>query len=270
MLKHALQPRWIASLVLVLLLVTLFVGLSAWQVSRAQHKNDVVASADLNEVKPFNDVLAAQVPMGNEKSDQLVAVSGHFLDMQVAVKDRVYDGQKGYWVVTMFEVDGAHMGEAAGLADAPRKPIAVPVIRGWAATEDQALHAAIPYKDMSIVARIGPTEGPVPQVGERTVMSVSTAQLVNFFDVYSYGGILFPDQDSWAQVAPELKYVGLTPAQDGGLDLQSAFYAVEWLVFAGFALYIWFQMLRDSYDKHRSEQSGQQEFVVVKEPGEHL
>src|SRR5699024_11823655 len=52
-------------------------------------------------------------------SDQRVGLSGRYLpDMQVLVTDRLHEGESGFWVVTMFEVDGAEVGEEAQLAGA--------------------------------------------------------------------------------------------------------------------------------------------------------
>ena len=62
-----------------LVLVSCFVGLSAWQVDRAQHKNDVVAAADVDELKPFNDVMGAQAPMPGILADQRVSLTGRWL-----------------------------------------------------------------------------------------------------------------------------------------------------------------------------------------------
>ena len=62
----------------------------------------------------------------------------------------------------------------------------------------------------------------------------------------------------------------LEKQEDGGLDLQSAAYAVEWLVFAAFALYIWWRLLRDAYvtQRARAAEAGPVEYVVVKAAGE--
>ena len=99
------------SLLLVLVLVTCFVGLSAWQVDRAQHKNDVTDSAGVDELKDFNDVMDAQAPMPGILADQRVSLSGHWIpDAQVVIPGRVQDGDSGYWVVTMFAPPGAPLG----------------------------------------------------------------------------------------------------------------------------------------------------------------
>ncbi|HJF76657.1 MAG TPA: SURF1 family protein, partial [Brevibacterium linens] len=113
------------------MLVTCFVGLSAWQVDRAQHKNDVAESSGVNELKDFNDVMDAQAPMPGILADQRVSLSGHWIpDAQIVIPGRVQDGESGYWVVTMFAPDGGHLGEDVDVANAEEKTIAIPVVRG--------------------------------------------------------------------------------------------------------------------------------------------
>lgn len=278
MLRLALTPRWLGFLALVLVLVTAFVGLSAWQVSRAQHKNDVTAAQDVDTVRPFTEVLDAQVPMPGYLSDQMVEMTGHYLpDMQVVVTERYQDGTEGFWVVTMFAPDGARLGEeAADVANDPAyadTPIAVPVVRGWTADEDLAMHSRAATGEVTLVGRLGPNEAPQNTHGlpDGQVRTVSAPQLVNDFDVFTYSGYVFPETESGAGASAAtggLVNVGLEKQESGGIDLQSAAYAAEWLFFAGFAIYIWWRLLRDAYLRQRDEEDGPQEFVVVKPAGQ--
>ncbi|RBP68198.1 cytochrome oxidase assembly protein ShyY1 [Brevibacterium sanguinis] len=279
----ALTPRWLGSLLLVLVLVTCFVGLSAWQVDRAQHKNDVTDAQNVEELKPFNDVMAAQVPMPGILADQRVSLTGHWLpDAQVVVPGRVLDGADGYWVVTMFAPDGARLGEEATL-DPEGKTIAIPVLRGFTTDEATASRSRAESGPVEMIARIGPVEGPMPtaDLPDGQVHTVSTSQLINLFpDVLTYSGFLIPE--SATGPAASVGTGGLTAVpptttrDEGGFDLQSAVYAAEWLIFAGMALYMWWQLLRDDFLRRRlegtdggSQHSGNQaEYVVVKAAGE--
>ena len=275
MLKLALTPRWLGFLALVLVLATIFVGLSMWQVDRAQHKNDVIEAQDIDVVKPLNDVLDAQVTMPGLLSDQRVSASGHYLpDMQVLVTDRTHDGESGFWVVTMFEVDGAQVGDDAQLATADTataEPIAIPVVRGWIPETALAAAHPPPAGDVSLTARLGPVEGPEPasDLPDGQVRTVSASQLVNFFDVYSYSGILFPEDGAMTGAGADMVWVDLQKQEDGGFDWQSAIYAVEWIFFAGFAFYIWFTLLRDAHRQQQEQESGKPvEYVIVKQAGQ--
>jgi len=265
-------------LALVLLLATAFVGLSYWQLNRAQHKNDAISSQDIETVKDFNEVVQAQVPQPGLVADQRVKLTGHYLpDAQVAVTGRYHDGTEGFWVVTMFVPDDARFGEAAGLPAAAEadetRPIAIPVVRGWVESEEAAMSSRAHDGPVEMTARLGPIEGPESTEGlpAGQVRTVSTSQLVNLFDIYTYSGYLFPEQDSGpgASAAVDgLTRVHLTADESGGFDLQSGVYALEWLFFAGFAFYIWWRLLRDAHLAQQRATAGKTvDYVVVKPAG---
>ena len=269
------------SLLLVLVLVTCFVGLSAWQVDRAQHKNDVTESAEVDELKDFNDVMDAQAPMPGILADQRVSLSGHWIpDAQVVIPGRVQDGDSGYWVVTMFAPDGAHLGEGVKVANAEKKTIAIPVVRGFATDEDTAMNSEARDGQVELTARIGPIEGPVEgnDLPDGQVHTVSTSQIINLFpDLLTYSGFLIPETADGAAASvgiDGLEQVPTTTTRDeGGFDLQSAVYALEWIIFAAMALYMWFQLLRDDYVRRRLGEDSQDsekrvEYVVVKPAGD--
>ena len=275
MLRLALTPRWLSFLALVLVLASIFVGLSMWQVDRAQHKNDVLTAQDVDTMRPFNDVLDAQVPMPQRLVDQRVSLSGRYLpDAEVLVTDRIHEGDSGFWVVTMFEVAGAQLGEEAQLSSpdtATAKPIAIPVIRGWVADAASAADHPAPAGDIDMEARLGPVEGPLQasDLPDGQVRSVSTSQLINMFDVHTYSGVLFPEHASMTGAGDGMPHVDLEAQEDGkGVDWQSAIYALEWIFFAGFAFYIWFQLLRDAHRAQQQEEfGGPTEYVIVKQAG---
>ncbi|HHX45858.1 MAG TPA: SURF1 family protein [Brevibacterium sp.] len=269
------------SLLLVLVLVTCFVGLSAWQVDRAQHKNDVTDSAGVDELKDFNEVMDAQAPMPGILADQRVSLSGHWIpDAQVVIPGRVQDGDSGYWVVTMFAPDGAHLGEGVKVADAEKKTIAIPVVRGFTTDEDTAMNSEARDGQVELTARIGPIEGPVEgnDLPDGQVHTVSTSQIINLFpDLLTYSGFLIPETADGAAASvgtDGLEQVPTTTTRDeGGFDLQSAVYALEWIIFAAMALYMWFQLLRDDYVRRRLGEDSQDsekrvEYVVVKPAGD--
>ena len=263
------------------MLVTCFVGLSAWQVDRAQHKNDVTDSAGVDELKDFNDVMDAQAPMPGILADQRVSLSGHWIpDAQVVIPGRVQDGDSGYWVVTMFAPDGAHLGEGVKVADAEKKTIAIPVVRGFTTDEDTAMNSEALDGQVELTARIGPIEGPVEgnDLPDGQVHTVSTSQIINLFpDLLTYSGFLIPETADGAAASvgtDGLEQVPTTTTRDeGGFDLQSAVYALEWIIFAAMALYMWFQLLRDDYVRRRLGEDSQDsekrvEYVVVKPAGD--
>nr|WP_051501417.1 SURF1 family cytochrome oxidase biogenesis protein [Nesterenkonia sp. AN1] len=107
MLKTALQPKWIGTLALALVLATVFVVLSAWQFSESSSEPPPTQEITENPV-PLTEVHAPMQPMTVAQADQIVELSGEFLaDTQVIIDERLQDGTSGYWVVAAFRPEDA-------------------------------------------------------------------------------------------------------------------------------------------------------------------
>ncbi|MFJ5954807.1 SURF1 family protein [Paenarthrobacter sp. NPDC092416] len=248
MLKTALKPRWIAGLVFALLLSGVFVLLSQWQLSRST-QHDAPVPTSIEEVKPLLDVLQPGQFFPGSVSDQMVSATGSYDPAkQVLVEGRLHDGQKGFWIVSAFAVDKAPA--LKGVAASPGTWI--PVARGWVADAAQA--GPPPSGTISVTGRLLPSEAPLPNVdaGPGRASAVSVAELINKWEVSSYPGFVAATSET-AGGAPvdardELKPLNI-PAQPPAQQVNwlNLFYSVEWVVFAGFALYIWWRMVADDY-----------------------
>ncbi len=245
MLKTALKPRWIAALVLALALSTVFVLLSQWQFSSSQSEPPP-PPGETETVKPLTDVFEPGVPMMAATADQMVSLDGRFVpDEQVLVQGRLQDGDSGLWVVDAFTVDGVEQF---------REDVVIPVVRGW--IKDPADAVPAPEGEATVVGRLLPTEAPLP--GARPagqVASLSVAELINRWDVPSYAGFVVGTGFTVAGkdlgtatdgTAMQPVVVGPQP-QEAPVNWMNIFYAVEWVVFAGFAIFLWWRLVADDY-----------------------
>lgn len=256
MLKTALKPRWIAALLLALVLSTVFVLLSQWQFSSAQ---DVAPPrpSSTEQVKPLTEVFEPGTPMLAKTADQMVATSGHYLpNKQVLVEGRLQDDEAGYWVVTAFVVDDAPSLEGKGGGENP----VIPVARGW--IEDPAQAGQAPAGELKLTGRLLPTEAPIVDEEKGSPLpSLSVAELINIWDVASYSGFVVADETladgtpvgaaSDGNVLEEIQ-VSAQP-QDTPVNWLNIFYAIEWFVFAGFAFFLWWRLVADDYRRSLEE-----------------
>jgi len=243
-----LRPRWIGALLLALVLAGGFAWLGQWQLERAVESGKVI-DAPSETVLPLASVAKPGGPITDVATGQLVTLDGSFVptDYQL-LEGRLNRGRAGWWVV-------AHLTLAEPGADG--KPVAMAVARGWTADKSTAESvvarlSAQPATDQTIVGRLLPTEAPEVPADKKhpTVMStMSVAALYNLWtgvddtDVYS------------AYVVDRTAPQGLDridsppPIQQNTLNWLNIFYAAEWIIFAGFAIFFWYRLVKDAKEK---------------------
>jgi cytochrome oxidase assembly protein ShyY1 len=250
-LKTALKPRWIAGLVFAIVISGVFVLLSQWQFGRSTQPEAPVSSGT-EDSKPLTEVLRPGEFFHGSVADQMVTAKGSYdADKQVLVPGRLHDGATGYWVVSAFAVQDAPVLSGAGAS--PRTWI--PVARGWVA--DAAEAGAPPSGTVELTGRLLPSEAPLPNTAPERgfATAVSVAELINVWEVSSYPGFVAATSEvangadvSAAAVSSQLKPLNIGPQPPPQkVNWLNLFYSVEWIVFAGFALFIWWRMVKDDY-----------------------
>lgn len=255
--KTALKPRWIAGFVFAIAVSGVFVLLSQWQFGRSTQP-EVPTNPATEQVRPLTDTLHPGEFFHGTDADQMVSAQGSYDPAkQLLVPGRLHDGKTGYWVVSAFAVDGAPA--LTGAAASPQTWI--PVARGWVAEPGDA--PAPPSGTLELTGRLLPSEAPVPgtapKPGEATAVSV--AELINYWEVSSYPGFVAATAEvangvdvSAAAVQGELLPLDIgpqPPAQQ--INWLNLFYSLEWVVFAGFALFIWWRLVKDDYHRDLEE-----------------
>ncbi|MDR6971429.1 SURF1 family cytochrome oxidase biogenesis protein [Leifsonia shinshuensis] len=242
-----LRPRWIAALVFALLLAAGFAWLGQWQLERAVESGKAV-EAPTETVLPLAKVAGPGAPLRDVAVGQLVSFTGTFVpgDYQL-LHGRLNKGASGWWVVGHANVERPD-GSQAALA----------VARGWAADEPTA-RAAIarlaeePATPQPIVGRILPDEQPqLPDDKEKDptgMTSLGVGQLYNLWtgvdgmDVYASYVV--------QRGAPEglVQIYSPPPIAQTELNWLNVFYAAEWIIFAGFAVFLWYRLVKDAKQK---------------------
>jgi cytochrome oxidase assembly protein ShyY1 len=255
--KTALKPRWIAGFVFAIAVSGVFVLLSQWQFGRSTQP-EVPTNPATEQVQPLTETLQPGEFFHGTDADQMVSAQGSYdPSKQLLVPGRLHDGNTGYWVVSAFAVNGAPA--LTGAAASPQTWI--PVARGWVAEPGDA--PAPPSGTLELTGRLLPSEAPVPgtapKPGEATAVSV--AELINYWEVSSYPGFVAATAEvangvdlSAAAVPGDLLALDIgpqPPAQQ--INWLNLFYSLEWVVFAGFALFIWWRLVKDDYHRDLEE-----------------
>lgn len=231
----ARRPRWLAGLLACLLLAGVFAALAQWQIERAVAEATIV-EVDTETPIPLESILEPGDVMGLADGGRRVFVNVTWSQESAVVLDRRQGSDSGNWLV---------MNSRA--ADGTCLPVAV----GWAPTVDAGEFVFIDDSPSTLEGRLVPSDDPVTgdyDNGRLTV--VSSADLINRWNCESmYAAFLVLDDAP----APLEHIASVTPLPQAALNWLNIFYAIEWILFAGFALYFWYRLVKDAVEREADE-----------------
>lgn len=239
-------------LVLLVVLLTIAAGcamLGQWQLGRAFERASLASDQARLEQQaggpaPIGEVLAPQSKFTGALVGRAVTVGGQFETGQFYVANRALNDRSGYLVLAGLRVSDDGIGGESwqSLSGAP----VLPVVRGWAASLDEARAATVPSGFVSVTAYLQGAEagGRAPDEGG-VITTISSPQLLNYWEgpIYAAYGVL---ADQVPPIATDLELLP-RPQIDGGesMNLRNLFYAIEWWIFGAFAVALWLRMVRD-------------------------
>lgn len=250
MLSIMVRPRWILALLGALAVAAVFALLGQWQLTSAMQANKP-EDRTTEIVQPLADAALPAEPIDQASTGQMVTVDGRWVpgDEQL-VMGRLNGGVAGYWVVSRFTVDTA--GDPA-----------IPVARGWAAdkADAQAVADKLATSDsadelVTIVGRLLPTEGaevPAEDGDPHAMKTVAVSALINLWSDFDNRDVYSAYIVSHEPPAGLVQIDSAEPEPEVELNWLNIFYAVEWAVFAGFAVFLWYRLVRDAWERERDE-----------------
>lgn len=234
----AIRPRWIAALLLCLGIAAGFAGLGQWQLSRSVENVDVADAPDTEVAVPLASIAEPQTEVTQPQLGRRVTVEGELVADDFTVLSGRNNGEAvdGAWLV-------GHLVTEEG--------VTLAVALGWAADADAAA-AAEGASAARFEGRYLPSESPTEsdfEAGERSALSV--AELINIWPdaIPAYGGYLVLDE-AWPGLEP---IYSPAPSREIAFNLLNLFYALEWAIFAGFAIYLWYRLVRDVVEREHEE-----------------
>lgn len=248
------RPRWILALLLALIVAALFAGLAQWQMDHAIHLQTEEES-QTETPTPLSEYTSALTPVTEESAGHVVMFDGTVVHPDTRIiGNRVNDGSIGYWVVVHVVTDLRDTGHEHG-------HIAVAI--GWAETVEAAEEAAttlgeaLPVDERHMfTGRYTPSEGPElprPSTAFPELQSLATAELINLWEPFEgapYSGFVV-SHDPY----PGLELIdSVPPLPQETINWLNLFYAVEWMVFGGFAIFFWYRLARDAWEKEHERQ----------------
>lgn len=251
------RPFWILALLLAMVVAGGFAWLGQWQMGNAI-RIDADNAIDTETPVELTEVTSPGVAPMEAAAGKVVTLEGSFVPDDFLIMDqRMNQGENGYWVVGNLLVDGT--------TDAPTDSH-LAVSLGWAADREVAERAlAQVERDDALSAtqhyegRYMPTEGthvPAPDEDPHVLDSMAPEYLVNLWEGGSepaYSGFLVMHAEAPTSITIDSYGLSpidsVTPEPPEKVNWLNVFYAIEWVVFAGFALFFWYRLTRDAWEK---------------------
>ncbi|MEO0024777.1 MAG: hypothetical protein RL196_1218 [Actinomycetota bacterium] len=259
----ARTPTWLGRLLVALALAAAFALLGQWQLGRALPQTTASPSVSANPSGNANPTPSASAGAEGASVDlKTFTVSLNASNFAV-IGERVQPGRgSGFWLVTNSQIK-----VAAEPADVGRD---LTIAWGWASTSEQAKRALADLSNETFAAEVhvvngvlAETEPPLPSHADQPNLfdSLSLAQLVNVYEPVqernTFERFLILQPTAQSTPAPEgLETIVLTSAPSTPLEnvnWLSAFYAIEWSVFAGFAVFMWWRLVEDERLRRKAD-----------------
>jgi cytochrome oxidase assembly protein ShyY1 len=186
---------------------------------------------------------------------QRVSVSGILNSDFLILPGRLNAGERGYWVIGHLIESGTDASLAVAVGWAPTLNDAQAAVAEITATEPSAVSAAV-------TGRYLPSESPQEDDFENGIQNaMSVAAIINQWQTEPdgvYGGYLILDESSVAALTEsttaQLAVIdSVAPSVEVRLNWLNIFYAIEWVVFAVFAVFLWFRLVRDAYQREQED-----------------
>ena len=237
-----LQPRLLVLHVAAVLALTACVLLGLWQYHAWQlHREDEAAALADEPAVALDAVLGPDDRYRNDVVGQPVVVGGAWVPGSTAyVANRPADpdesSRTGYWQLASLAVcPDRECGSAS----------AVPVVLGW--TPEVPSGTAAPRGRVEATGWLQPGEG--SEVDEDptddVLASLRIPDLLQRSDRDLYAGYVILDQPSSAREGLAPVTPDSLPDPPASAGLRNLLYAVQWWIFGGFAVFLWWRWCRD-------------------------
>lgn len=257
-----MKPKWLLMLTLVLAVAAIFAALAQWQISSAIASLAHRSTHTVNEQPtPLGEHLKPQQSLYERSIGAVVSFEGVLDAADVEVlPNRLQGATDGWWIISRAHVSD----DGDGLAGDAAKPTELPglaVALAWAPDEPTAVAAAETLRTQiaSGAADARPFTG-ILEYGQAPAApdngrdplgleQMSPAYLVNRWETPSpsaYSAYVTVKSGVELPAGTEAIQQQLVDA-GGELNWLNIFYAAEWIIFALFAFYLWWRLVRDDY-----------------------
>ncbi len=230
LLRLAVTPKWLGLLVALGAFIAVCVVAGQWQWARTQEVLEAERAAQSAPI-PVEDVAGAEESLPNGQVGRPVVAVGEYLaEGQARVLHRSLQGEPGIWVLTPMRLaDGSIVG----------------IVRGWLAS-DAAAGIEPPQGTVTVTGVMHPDEKfyPEAELEPGTAVSISSAREAERWGSPTRAGYVVLSEQDPALTSTDPRPVPPTVnAAEVDFPLRNFGYALQWFVFALFAVAVYVRWL---------------------------
>ena len=235
--RVARRPKWIAALFLALGVAAIFGLLGQWQLDRSIEQGTII-ERNTETVVPLESVAIPQSVITSEASGRMVSVECTFMDGDdVVLENRRTLQGVGQWLVRHCMTEQGHS-LAVAVGFAPEGVVA----------------NTLPLTTGEIVGRYVPTES--PQQSDFAAGEISAVAIPELLNLWANPGPVYGGYVVLAEAPEGLSTIGTeAPPTQSELNWLNLFYAFQWVIFGLFALYLWWRLVRDEWEREAKNAS---------------
>lgn len=221
--RTAITPRWLVALAALIAFIVACIFLGQWQWDRTQ---DILAAERSAAAEPIaiEELINDDGTWSNADVGRTVILDGSFTGQELKLPNREFQGQSGSWIVTRFDLESGN---------------SVAVMRGLLPADSEA-----PPTEKAVVQLQGvlhPNEAFYEGANQDNIVTVDSGAIAPEWGTDLIDGyVMLQDQDSEDTdpgalvIVPPTVQVGDVP-----FPLQNFFYAIQWWIFAAFAIFVY-------------------------------
>lgn len=223
--RTATTSRWLLALVVLIAFVAVSVVLGRWQWDRTQ---DILAAERAAASAPIDlrELIDDDGTWSNADIGRTVILDGSFTGDELLLPNREYQTQAGTWTITRFQLDDGR---------------SVAVVRGW--LPNDVTSPPIRQEPTTIEGVLHPNEAFYEGANQEQIITVVAPALAAVWNAELIDGyVMLQRQDPILLAADAPAPVIVPPTVqvgDAPFPLQNFFYAIQWWIFAAFAIFVY-------------------------------
>lgn len=227
--RTATTSRWLLALVVLIAFVAVSVVLGRWQWDRTQ---DILAAERAAASAPIDlrELIDDDGTWSNADIGRTVILDGSFTGDELLLPNREYQTQAGTWTITRFQLDDGR---------------SVAVVRGW--LPNDVTSPPIRQEPTTIEGVLHPNEAFYEGANQEQIITVVAPALAAVWNAELIDGyVMLQRQDPILLAADAPAPVIVPPTVQVGdvpFPLQNFFYAIQWWIFAAFAIFVYVRWL---------------------------